>query len=293
MRVRGFWSFVLLTSLTVIGPTVIRGEDIGGSGPREGSKVEFELYRNYLIVVRGSVGPLKGLNFLVDTGATPSVFDPRVKDKLGLTTLPTEIAVLNGSVKGEMATVPSVQIGPIRKDNLSVSIQDLSFLQKALPVRIDGIVGLDVLGQDAFVVDYPSRQIRFGPLPSMSGSIPFHVVEGLAIIDAVVNHEQVQLLVDTGASSMILFDEMRDPVSGSKAGAEPSSKTIGDFQRRQSRSINLTLGKTKFDHEVAFVVQNRRDVGHNFDGLMSPAALGITRVAVDPTRRMLAFSREP
>jgi predicted aspartyl protease len=293
MFAKRFWSFVLLTSLTVVGQSVMRAEDTGGSVPRSGGKVEFELYRDYLIIVRGSVGPLKGLNFLVDTGATPSVLDPRIKEKLNLTTIATQIAVLNGSVRGETAIIPSVQIGPIRRDNVTVSIQDLSFFQKALPIRIDGIVGLDVLGQDAFVVDYPSRQIRFGPLPAMPGSIPFHIEAGLAIVDAVVNHAQVHLLVDTGASSMILFDEMRETAHDSKAESATSSKTIGDFERSHSRSINLTLGKTKFDHEVAFVVQNHRDMGHNFDGLMSPAALGITRVAVDPGRGMLAFTREP
>jgi hypothetical protein len=292
MRTRHFWLLIVLTGLAVACQPAAQGYKDGGLDQHVKSKIYFELYRDYMIVVRGSAGPLKGLNFLFDTGASPSVLDPRVAGKLHLTTVPTDISVLNGAVQGGTATVPSLQFGAVRRENVPVLVQDLSFLEKALPIRIDGIVGLDVLGQDMFVIDYASREIRFGSSPSMADSIPFHMKEGLAIVDATVNHAQVHLLMDTGASSLILFEEM--PVSGPKgAGAEPSSKTIGDFERRQVRSINLKLGATEFGHEAAFVVHNHRDAGHDFDGLMSPAALGITRVAVDPGRGKLAFSREP
>ena len=294
MHIRRFWSLVVLMSLVATNLPAAKGSGEAGSDEPGKTRVGFKLYQDYLIVVRGSVGPLKDLHFLLDTGATPSVLTPRLKEKLHLVTAPMDIAVLKGSVKGEMATVPSLQFGPIRKDNVAVLIQDLSFLQKGIPVRLDGIVGLDVLGQSKFVIDYAAHEIRFGPASSMSDSIPFHIREALAIVDAFVNQAQVHLLVDTGASSMILFEEMRDPASDAKpAGTEASSKAIGEFQRNQKRSISVKLGKTKFDHEVAYVVQNRRDAGHNFDGLMSPKALGITRVAVDLSQGTLAFTRKP
>ncbi len=294
MHIRRFWALVVLMSLAATNLPAAKGSGDGRSDESGKTRVGFELYQDYLIVVRGSVGPLRDLNFLLDTGATPSVLSPRLKEKLHLVTAPMDIAVLKGSVKGETATVPSLQFGPIRKDNVAVLIQDLSFLQKGIPVRLDGIVGLDVLGQSTFVIDYAAHEIRFGAASSMSDSIPFHIREGLAIVDAFVNQAQVHLLVDTGASSMILFEEMRDPASDAKpAGTEASPKTIGEFQRNQKRSISVKLGKTKFDHEVAYVVQNRRDAGHNFDGLMSPIALGITRVAVDLSQGTLAFTRKP
>ena len=48
------------------------------------NEVPFKLYRGYVIVVRGSIGGLKNLNFLVDTGAVPSVVDARIARKLHL-----------------------------------------------------------------------------------------------------------------------------------------------------------------------------------------------------------------
>lgn len=254
--------------------------------------VSFELYQNYMIVVRGSAGPVKGLNFLLDTGATPSVLDPRVAGKLHLEVAEEEIAVLGGNVSGGRATVPNLELGPVRKQNLPVLVEDLGFLRKALPVEIDGIVGLDVLGQDTFVIDYAAREIRFGAEKEMRDSIPLRMQGGLAYVDATVNHAAVHLLLDTGAPSLILFEQAAAPVGGSKiAGPQPSPKPIGGGDRKPVKVNSFALGEAEFGREAAFLVPNQRDAGHDFDGLMSPAALGITRVTVDLGRGMLAFAR--
>ena len=287
MRGRYFWLPVVFTAWAVaVQPIAWADRE---TGPDRAAKitVSFELYRDYLIVVRGAAGPLKGLNFLLDTGATPSVLDLRIARKLHLNVTPTDIAVLNGSVQGGMATVPRLEFGPIRSDNLPVLIEDLSFLQKALPVQVDGMIGLDVLGDSTFVIDYALREIRFGPAPSMPVSIPLQLKQGLPIVDATINYVAVHLLLDTGAPSLILFQEMSEPASG----ASVSSKAIGDFDRKQVRLISFQLGVAEFGRKPAFMVHNRRDAGHNFDGLMSPAALGITRLAFDLGRGTLAFAR--
>jgi len=298
--VRNFWSrqfqlpligrLAFLTVLLLAGQSAAYGKNNAAQLMR--STTSFELYREYMVVVRGSAGPLKGLSFLLDTGATPSVVDAKVAAKLHLVVTPTSIAVLNGNVPGGTATLPSLQIGSTYSENLPVLVQDLSFLQKALPIRIDGIVGLDVFGQSSFVIDYPSREIRFGPTPSMPGSIPLQLKEGLAIIDATVNRAPVHLLLDTGASSLILFEDT--PELPAKSGSSrPSAKTIGDFERDRTRSINLRLGTMEFGHESAFIVRNHKDAGHDFDGLISPAALGISRIAVDLDQGRLSFTRNP
>jgi hypothetical protein len=37
------------------------------------AEVPFELYQHHLIVTKGSIGPLKGLSLLIDTGTIPSM----------------------------------------------------------------------------------------------------------------------------------------------------------------------------------------------------------------------------
>jgi hypothetical protein len=185
MRGRYFWLIVVLTSLALVGQPAAWG--YRESAHLAKTSVGFQLYRDYLIIVQGSVGPLKGVNFLLDTGANTTVLDPRLARKLHLDATPTSVAVLSGGVKGGIAIAPSLQFGPIHRDNVRVLIEDLSFIQDALPFRIDAIVGLDLLGQSAFVIDYASREIRFGPAPAMPDSIPLQLKDGLAFVDATVN----------------------------------------------------------------------------------------------------------
>jgi predicted aspartyl protease len=286
------WLSVLLSFVLLGQPFAMGNQE---AGPREATvgSVSFDLYRGYLIVARGSAGPLKGLAFLLDTGASPTVLDPRLARHLHVEQFPASISVLGGSVQAETAIVPSLKFGPMQKDNVSVLIEDLSFLQKALPVRVDGVIGLDVLGQSAFVIDYASREIRFGPSPALPNSLPLLIKEGLAIVDAEVNDIPAHLLVDTGASSLILFARTTPgPVSDLKISAvQRRPDTIGDFDRKQVSLHSLKLGKAEFRQEPAFVVPEGSHPGQAFDGLMSPAALGLTRVVIDVGRGKLAFSR--
>jgi Aspartyl protease len=298
MRGRSYWRLSVLMMLAVAGQPFARAYQAARPGltiqaQTIQAKVRFDLYRDYLIVARGSIGPLKGLNFLLDTGAIPTVLDPQVARKLHLEELPTSIAVLGGRVQGGKAIVPSLEFGPIRRDNLSVLVEDLSFLEKALPVRIDAMIGLDVLGQSPFMIDYKSRAIHFGPPPPLPISIPLRVKEGAAIVDAEVNHVPVHLLFDSGASSFILFDtNMPQSVLPMKISVVKSSTNmIGDFDRNQVWLRSVRFGGAELGKEPAFLVHNSRDAGQDFDGLMSPVALGITRVAVDLERGVLAFSR--
>src|SRR5579863_9742769 len=197
-----------------------KGSDIPetGSGPGLGAPtqpVRFDLYRGYLIVVQGSAGSLRNLNFLVDTGTTPAVLDARIARKLDLGgTESASIVILGGRTPGEEASLPSLEIGPLRRSNLRVVTADLSFFEKDLGVRIDGIVGLDVLGQKPFVIDYASRAIRFGETRSLSVLVPFRLDRGLAVFEAQIDHTPMHLVFDTGAGSMVLFAQADSGTQG-------------------------------------------------------------------------------
>jgi hypothetical protein len=284
------------TALALIGQPVAQAYRIAAPPRPAKTTVPFQLYRDYMIVVQASAGPFKGLNFLLDTGATPSVLSPRLAQKLHLVAAPTAIPVLGGSAPGATATLSSLQLGPLHKQDLRVLIEDLSFIEKWLPFRIDGIVGLDLLAQSPFVIDYPSRELRFGPTAPMptsaSTSVPLRMDQGLPIVDAIVDRASVHLLLDTGAPSLVLFEQPPTPALP-LANPQPPPGGIGSFDRKSTRRITLQVGETQFGKEPAFVVRSPKDSGHNFDGLISPAALGIARVAVDLDRGTLAFSRAP
>lgn len=253
--------------------------------------VRFDLYHDYLIVAHGSAGPLKGLNFFVDTGTSLPILDSRIARKLHLQNeASVSIVILGGRERGEEAILPSLGFGPVQRSNLQVVTADLSFFDKILPVRIDAIVGLDVLGQKAFVIDYSARVIRFGPPPVLSVSIPLWLDGGLAAFDAEVDHAPVHLVFDTGTASLVLFDTAA-PGSSVKVDANQEPDNIGNFARKAVRLRTVRLGDEEFHQRPAILVTNPKQSQLDFDGLMSPAALGISRVSVDLKGGVLGFSR--
>jgi predicted aspartyl protease len=286
MRGRNFCllSLLILLALAVEPPA---------RGYTDGKPLRFDLYRDYLIVARGSVGSQKDLNFLLDTGANPTVLDRRVVQKLHLQEVPGVLAGINGRVQAGRATVPSLQFGPNRRDNFGVVVEDLSFFSKALPVRIDGVIGLDVVGQSPFEIDYAAGRILFGSIPSLKNSLPLELRGILPIVTAEVDHLSVHLVLDTGASSLILFAP-KGPAMISRVKAndvQKSSSMMGEFERNPVRLGSLTLGQAEFRRQPAFLVQSRWDGTEDFDGLMSPALLGITQLVIDVRRGVFEFNR--
>jgi hypothetical protein len=254
--------------------------------------VRFDLYHDYLIVAHGSAGSLKGLNFFVDTGTSVPIVDSRIAAKLNLQQKTSaSIVILGGRVRGGEAILPSLGFGPVQQSNLRVVTADLSFFDKILPVRIDAIVGLDVFGQTAFVIDYSARIIRFGPPPVLSVSIPLRLDRGLVTFDAEVDQAPLHLVFDTGTASLVLFNTATPAGSSPKVDAVQGRDDIGSFAHKAVRLRTVRLGDEEFRQEPAILVSNPKPSQLNFDGLMSPAALGISRVSVDLKKGVLAFSR--
>ena len=280
-----FFCFAL--NLQSVAATIER--EASPAQPVEGT-LRFDLYRNYLIVVQGSAGPLKGLTFVIDTGASPSILDPRVAQKLQLQQSPASVHVVGGSVQAGTAIAPSLALGPIAKENVPVMIEDLSFYGKALPLRVDGVIGMDVLGQGAFVIDYGAGKIHFGVQAGFPDFIPLQLAQGLAFVDVEVNKVPARMLVDTGAASVLFFSRgAQGAVKELKVSTKPpSAHSIGEFARKQVSLQSFKLGQTEFKQTPADVVQ---DPSHSFDGIISPVALGMRRVAIDLARGKMAFSR--
>ena len=250
--------------------------------PTDGS-VRFDLYRGYLVVVRGSAGPLKGLNFLLDTGTNPTMLDSRVAAKLHLQQTPANVRVVGGNVQAESALAPELALGPVDRVDVPVFVADLSFFQNAIAVRIDGVIGLDTIGESAFLIDYVSRKIHFGALPLMPYSVSMKEAGGLAVVSAEVNNIPRRLLVDTGASALTLFA----PSAGARSVRV--SQSIGSFDHKDVMLESVKLGANNFGREQAAVVVGEWQ-GYAFDGLVSPAMLGMRRVSFDLERGVMGFS---
>jgi len=253
-------------------------------------EVPFKLYRGYVIVVRGSIGGLKNLNLLVDTGAVPSVLDVRIARRLHLQGRPGQVDVPTKALATEQVTVPDVEVGPLNIGRISAIVQDLSFAEEALGNRVDAMIGLDVLGQSPFTIDYESKKLVFGPVDpafitaSYSPNLPY------AIVLLRVRQETLGVLVDTGASNLVLFQRgVRNCRSAfNTVGRETWVSMGGDMAVAKVQLLNAYLGNEEWAQRVAYIPENSTRQLSGLAGLLGTVVLG-KRVAFDPVRKVVAW----
>ena len=78
---RGLWMTLGLLSVILADGSATAHNSVGSGEPPKDEPalhIPFALHRGFAIVVRGSIGTAKNLNFLIDTGVSPSVVDRRV-----------------------------------------------------------------------------------------------------------------------------------------------------------------------------------------------------------------------
>jgi predicted aspartyl protease len=265
--------------------------------PRATSRVEipFKLYRDYLIVVQGSLGPLERLNFLIDTGVNPTVVDRRIARKLRLTGGTHELALFNQNTDVRSAVLPNLQLGPIRAESLPGMIQDLSHFKQALGVRIDGMVGFGVLSLSSFSIDYRSKKIVFGPIESSPLAVPFDTAAPVLTVEMQLQNQPVRLLLDTGAAELVLFECQLH----GRLQKLPFNSVKRLFLNGASKELELTevrlpgvrLGPTEFGIQEALSARDGSNCGRSFDGVLGITRLGLKWVAFDFEHRTFSWKR--
>jgi len=268
----------------------------GHSAQQNLSRVElrFKLYRNYLIVVQGSLGMFGDLNFLVDTGANPTAVDQRIAKKLGLKGQSKRLELLDQSVPVEAIELPTLQLGPIRAESLPGVVQDLSPVGKNVGVRIDAIVGLGVLRAQRFTIDYETKRIVFGDIDPLPFAVPFHTPPPTLTVQLQVANQAVPLLLDTGAKDLLLFEcsltgQMRDLATLSVKQSS-SSKGVA-FDVREARLSEVHFGTVELRTMRVLVVPGKQMCGWSFAGVLGMSALGFRQIAFDFERKLFTFRK--
>ena len=255
-------------------------------------RISFKLQRGFAVVVRGSIGTAKNLNFLIDTGASPSVVDYRVARKLRLAISSGQLSTFTQRVAVDQAIAADVRLGPFRAGELRVLVHDLSVLEETLGVRVDAMVGYDFLKQGPFTIDYVSRTMFFGPVDPRLETIPYVRDLPYVVVLMHVQDAELPLLVDTGAHDLIVFEDGLEDIGTRSLGESNSTWTNlgGTIKVKPLDLSHSFLGAMPWSDRGAFVLQDSHATDSaGFKGLLGVAALQTARVGFDPVHRVFAW----
>lgn len=251
----------------------------------------FDLYRKYLIVVHGSLGGLEKRNLIIDTGANPSVIDESIARKLHLSGSKEQLRLVNHDIRSPVVLLPEITFGQLARHNVAVAVQDLSRLGHDLNLRVDGLIGLDILGQTSFRIDYARKLIVFGPVDMAGYVLPFRTDPPFVTVQIEMEEQPVSLSIDTGAFALILFQtHVRNLLANLQPGGESRLANLtGQFSMQQVRLSRLRLADNDLGSRMALLAADQAASEVDFDGLMGITSLGLRQIAFDFERRLFLW----
>jgi predicted aspartyl protease len=255
-------------------------------------KIPFKLYQNHLVIAVGSLGGSEQRNLMIDTGTNPTIVDDTTARELGLERVSRSggsTSVVNGSVPTYHSILPTLDLGPIHREAMPVAVTDLSRLREQIGIQVDAVIGLDVLAQLNFQIDYQSRRISFGAIRIARSAVPMEQADRLLIVQATLNGEPAKLMVDTGGSSLILFAQrLPQSTSWRTLGATVKLSNMGgDAELQKVQLKELRIGKTNLSDSLALV--GKTPTLSNFQGILGISARKFKRIGFDFRRRLVGF----
>ena len=251
------------------------------SSSKQVMEIPFTLYNNNLIIVKGTVGPIRGLNLILDTGTTPTSISKSLAKRLKLRGNIEPLQTLNGVIQTESFILPHIEVGAMSADDLRVITQDLGFIEAGLGIPIGGILGLDVLRTHNFAIDYRKKKIFFGVTTAIKNSVHFETQALLMMVKANVEGHDLRLIVDSGTSGLVVFrNRINQTVSALRSSQGTFVATVAGAPQAKFLRTLVTLGGETSEHVIVIA---DADLGpeNDFDGLLGFADMGFQTVCFD------------
>jgi predicted aspartyl protease len=249
---------------------------------RAKAEVPFELYNHNLIIVKATIGPIKNVNMILDTGTSPTAINQVIADRLKVRGKPGLLQTLTGTTQVQSVTMPRIQIGPLRADPITGVVEDLSFVERSLGISLGGIAGLDILRSSSFTIDYRRQRIVFGPVAASEKAVHFETQIPYLSVKATIEGQEVRLLVDSGTWGLLVYrNRLRIAPKQLHVDPNASISTAGGTTHVRWLSTEVSIGKGSLGARNVAIADVDSDPQNDFDGFLGPATIGFRKVSFD------------
>jgi hypothetical protein len=261
--------------------SVVCGAAVGSSRQLASNEMAIQVYGGFLVVARGSVNNADNLRFLLDTGASNSAIDRRLAERLGLHGQPAKVVDFDKTVALEWTEVQEMTFGPERICNVRVMIEDLGYF-RSTGVHVDGVIGLDLLRRESFLVDYARERVVFGPTATsgMPG-VPMRADAKSITVEVELDMRPVWMVADTGTRGIVLYeDTLKDLLANYRVEGRSGAVSLGGpLESRIAIVPRLRLGGQNLEREVVLISAPGAKRLSGVSGYLGLAALDAKQVA--------------
>ncbi len=243
--------------------------------------------------------------FWLDTGATMSLLATDVAAECGVVPIANDtlaIAAAQGRIAARPAIASLVQIGNVTIRNLPVAVLDPSALRldkriangRIVPVKLDGVIGSDVLRRLSVVLDMGAGTISLARPASHPPKQRTLVWIGFPVVRLLTrNGRPVLFGLDTGADSTIVTDAWMDKTPDPELSlAKGSVDALGAAHAGNLPVLHrVTVGDGEYILRLSGVpiVQERRQTFVALDGVLGADVLAHATLHMDITNGVFAI----
>jgi predicted aspartyl protease len=195
------------------------------------------------VFLNGS-GPYR---MLIDTGNASSIVRPELARKLNLRVrYLVEQASVAGVKRVGVATLDEVTVGDVSDRAVEAMIADV------FQPGVDGVLGGSWLVRHDYLLDYRNHRIELDGLAAGSGvRVPLRSADGRPVIAASIDSTARELVVDSGASAVVLYEE--PAIDGgwtaqlqANGGAVPAQRCtvrfgVGEARERRMDAVRIDV----------------------------------------------------
>ena len=221
------------------------------TAPTNDTPVAVRVLGNNMPLVRGEVDG-KACTLLFDTGATHATLDRGFVER-ELKGRKLEKVVLAGvtNVEGlpSLMHVDSLKVGAAEFCDFDVMVLDIAHLHEGIGEKIDGVLGMNVIGRVMTLVSLGGGEVVFSPrrerLDGFTNAVARAASDPFSIdLKARYGEKEIPLIVDSGASMTFLGRDFGWPVTDEKAEISAADVNgLGNAMRPVvGREGVLTLG---------------------------------------------------
>jgi hypothetical protein len=256
------------------------------AAPSTLSAIHFRSPRGSSIVVPVFMNDNGPFDFLLDTGSTITIIDQELLRSLRLDVIQGgTVTTLAGKTAIPLAVARTVSVGPMTESKVELGVRDLAGLRE-LDSKIRGVLGQNALRNADYLIDNRKRTIEFdfgGSLAAVLDGERVHTSRletpdnpaywntKVPVKLAESNPHNLNLILDSGSASLVLFSDSLDLARLSKRASLPTSMKDDNGNRKSVSEYpaQLNVGGISLDVEARVMTIGFK--GLAADGLLPTA----------------------